>query len=250
MLTPFIKPKGADLTAKQRRYNYWHSLTRGIAERALGIDKGRFRWMLRGVHLRSIESYVLWFCVSCILHNMCIDAGEDPDIVDAEPSDVRYEGLAGCSEFTEAVREALRQRTQVALEQAQYGTGQHRRRRVPGSAAMTVADQLSVAAGEDDEEPDPTGEDDTRPAAEVMLDTSEGKMLRRIVFEGLGLGPDPETQVQARAASSTGGGSRDAAALAVPGPATPPAAAQPLGRKKPRLAQRRLSANSSSTTSN
>ena len=93
-LTPFAKPKGEELSAAQRRFNYWHSLTRGIVERALGMCKARFRWQLRGVHLRSIDSYNLWFKASCILHNICIDAGEDPDVVDSEPSDAGFEVLA------------------------------------------------------------------------------------------------------------------------------------------------------------
>jgi hypothetical protein len=190
MLTPFTKPKNADLHPTERRFNYLHSLTRGAVERALGLLKARFRWMLRGVQFRNAETYVLWFVVCCILHNMCIDAGVDPDVVDADVSDASYGGLAARSDFVLAVRKALQRRTQEALEQAEYGTGSGRRRRkVPVGAAGAAAEADS---NNDEDVPDATGEEDTPPpvegtqrASDVMLDTNEGKLLRRVVFEGL-----------------------------------------------------------------
>lgn len=178
MLTPFTKPKNAELPAAERRFNYLHSLTRGAVERALGLLKARFRWMLRGLHLRSLASYGLWFTVCCILHNMCIDAGEDPDVLDAEPNDAQFGGLAACSDFSVAVRKALSLRTQEALDQSDYGNmDRHRRRKGTGAGAGDNAIDVGV--------PDKTGEDDTRPANEVMLDTQDGKLLRAVVFSGL-----------------------------------------------------------------
>lgn len=180
MLTPFTKPKNEELPADHRRFNYLHSLTRGAVERALGILKARFRWMLRGIHLRSLDTYVLWFMVCVILHNMCIDAGEDPDVVDAEPQDAGYGGLAACADFTLEVRQALERRTQVALEQVSYGTVDGRRRR-----KGVVATSGSGDAVEGEDVSDQTGEDDTRAAKDVMLDTTDGKILRNTVFSGL-----------------------------------------------------------------
>ena len=179
MLTPFTKPKNEELPATHRRFNYLHSLTRGAVERALGLLKSRFRWMLRGIQLRSLESYVLWFKASAILHNMCIDAGEEPDVVEPDPHDAGFGGLSTCQDFSIAVRKALSLRTQQALDQVNYGNGEKNRRRKGVSAEAGAAD----AAGED--VPDETGEEDSRPACDVMLDTTDGKLLRNTVFNGL-----------------------------------------------------------------
>lgn len=218
MLTPFIKPKNEEMPAAERRFNYFHSLTRGTVERALGLLKTRFRWMLRGIHLRSPETYGLWFLVSCILHNMCIDAGEDPDVIDAEADDSRYGGLATCTDFTEAIREALRSRTQIALDQAVYGTGEHQRRRKGRSTGTDTAPSEDV--------PDPTGEDDTRPANEVMLDTLDGATLRRVIFDGLHL-----TQWAARRRGPVSAAASGTGTMTGTGIGNPPAAlpAAPAG---------------------
>lgn len=178
MLTPFTKPKNEELPAEHRRFNYLHSLTRGAVERALGLLKSRFRWMLRGIQLRSLESYVLWFKASAILHNMCIDAGEDPEVVEPDPRDAGFGGLSTCQEFSVAVRKALALRTQQALDQVNYGIGGKNRRRKGVAVEAGAAD-----AGED--VPDETGEDDSRPACDVMLDTTDGKLLRNTVYNGL-----------------------------------------------------------------
>jgi len=194
ILTPYKKPPKRDLPRAQRRFNYLHSVQRGPAERALGVSKGRFRWQLRGIQLRSISSYVLWFESSCILHNMCLDAGAPPVFLDAEEGDARYTGLvgefqreaeahtsAGNKEFTAAISAALAQRTAVAREQAQYGLKKCGRRKAPAA----------VAADDDDDEPDPTGEEDqpdpSSAAADVMIDTREGAILRETLFKGLHL---------------------------------------------------------------
>jgi len=139
LLTSFTKPKNAELPPAERRYNYLHSLTRGVVERAFGILKARFRWMLRGIQLRSLESYNRWFMASCILHNMCLDAGCEADVVPPAGShadgfnDNDFGGLVatfshlseagppGNREFSAAVARALDKRTAEALRQATYG---------------------------------------------------------------------------------------------------------------------------------
>ena len=75
-----------------------------------------------------------------ILHNMCIDAREDPVALQADPSesDVRFGGLAadfarltantmpGNKEFTAAIDAALSRGPDEAAQQTQYGMLKHR----------------------------------------------------------------------------------------------------------------------------
>lgn len=70
LLTPYKKPKNAELTPQQARFNYYHSLTRGVIEKTFGILKARNRWALKGVQYASIQAYADHFVVACILHNM------------------------------------------------------------------------------------------------------------------------------------------------------------------------------------
>ena len=198
-LTPFQKPKNAELLAPQRRFNYLHSINRGSVERGLGIVKCRSRWMLRGIQLRSIESYVAWFEASLIVHNLCIDFGEDPELLSPEPGDERFGGLVGDfdrlaresttpgdKEFTAAVAKALEKRTEEAAKQARYGLLVERRRKT--SAGGAAASAASAVRDDADDEPDVTGEQDEAPAASVvMADAPDGHVLRQTLFAGLGI---------------------------------------------------------------
>jgi hypothetical protein len=191
MLTGFTKPRNAELPPCERRFNYLHSITRGVVERAFGILKARFRWMLRGIHLRKIVDYAKWFKVSCILHNMCIDSGDS--VVAVPPaqrgdgvSDDSFEGLAGNATFTAEVRAALSKRTEEAIKQSRYGTGANMSRKSAVAAGSSAA-AGAVAPVDVGEEPEPTFEQDTRAARDVMIDAPEGVVLRDVIFRGLGI---------------------------------------------------------------
>ena len=216
MLTPYKKPPKKELPPQKRRFNYLHSVTRGPVERGLGVDKGRFRWMLRGIQLRSVYSYVAWFEASCILHNMCIDTTGAADVIDAEDGDDRFHGLVskfdsdaaaysepGDKAFTAAISAALAKRTELALQQASFGLkipGKKGRRASGKDAGATVSGASASASAaaaalmlEDEDVPEDTCEQDdvdpSLPASALMIDTSEGEILRDVVFSGLGIVP-------------------------------------------------------------
>ena len=76
LLTPFKKVKGF-LPPALLRFNYFHALSRNIAEKTIGVLKGRFRWMLKGTQFGSVKTYCQAFLMCCILHNLCIDFKDD-----------------------------------------------------------------------------------------------------------------------------------------------------------------------------
>ena len=69
LLTPY-KDFG-HLDAQQTRYNYIHSATRMVIERAFGLLKGRFR-RLQFVELRDNDDIVKLIMSCCCMHNFCI----------------------------------------------------------------------------------------------------------------------------------------------------------------------------------
>ena len=74
LLTPFKRKQGEMLPRKEERWNYYHSLVRGIIEKVFGVLKAKFRWMLRGIPLADPDMYATYFVACAILHNMTIDA--------------------------------------------------------------------------------------------------------------------------------------------------------------------------------
>jgi hypothetical protein len=70
MVIPIKKPRNRELTEEERAFNYLVSQMRCVVEKVNGILKARWRWLLRGVQLKSLETYMRHFLVVCILHNL------------------------------------------------------------------------------------------------------------------------------------------------------------------------------------
>ncbi|XP_066587646.1 putative nuclease HARBI1 [Prorops nasuta] len=65
------------LNELQINYNTKLSSTRIVIERTFGMLKGRFR-KLRNIYMFNTEMIPLVIMTCCILHNICIDVGDDP----------------------------------------------------------------------------------------------------------------------------------------------------------------------------
>lgn len=70
LMTPFARL--AHITPRMRCFNFWHSSTRMIVERAFGQLKGRWRCLNSRVDVRHINRLPLYAFASCLLHNLCI----------------------------------------------------------------------------------------------------------------------------------------------------------------------------------
>ncbi|XP_069687230.1 uncharacterized protein [Periplaneta americana] len=86
ILSPY-KDNG-HLTQKQKRFNYRLSCIRVIVEQAIGLLKNRFR-RLKCLDMSKVDAMGKVIYVACILHNFCIELGDelpgesiDPDTVD------------------------------------------------------------------------------------------------------------------------------------------------------------------------
>ena len=94
LMVPFKDHGG--LTALQSRYNKKHSQTRMVIECAFALLKGRFRRMkMVAVKLEFIPQLIL---ASCVLHNLCLDRGDDADeLLEIDDMRVIEEAQTGCS---------------------------------------------------------------------------------------------------------------------------------------------------------
>ncbi len=76
------------LTHRERRFNKILSSMRMVVERAFGCLKGRWRILLKEIYCTDIERTIRIIHACCILHNLCIDAGDIlPDDIDGEIED-------------------------------------------------------------------------------------------------------------------------------------------------------------------
>ncbi len=75
LITPL--PERRQLTQQEQRYNRSHKRTRVIVERTIGILKQRFRVLLECVRLRDMKEVAILVKSLCILHNLCIQQGDD-----------------------------------------------------------------------------------------------------------------------------------------------------------------------------
>ena len=83
MIVPFRD--NGNLTPQQRRFNFIHSSTRMVIERAFSLLKGRFR-RLKYLDMSRIHEIPIVIIATCTLHNICLD------------SDDQYEDFMGDSE--------------------------------------------------------------------------------------------------------------------------------------------------------
>ncbi|GAB1868091.1 Nuclease harbi1 [Camponotus japonicus] len=81
---PWLVPPFRDnghLTAQQSEFNFLHSSTRIVVERAFGYLKGRFR-RLKFLELLDIEFIPKLITAVCIMHNIVIKANEENEFFD------------------------------------------------------------------------------------------------------------------------------------------------------------------------
>lgn len=76
LIVPF--KRYGDLSPAQRHFNKTFSSSRVRIEQAYGLLKGRFR-RLKYVYMRRTELIPLIVLACCILHNICIDYGDELD---------------------------------------------------------------------------------------------------------------------------------------------------------------------------
>ena len=80
-LTPWLLTPYRDnghLTAKQRNYNFLHSSSRMVIERAFALLKGRFP-RLKYVDIDRLEDLPTIILAACTMHNICLVCEEDID---------------------------------------------------------------------------------------------------------------------------------------------------------------------------
>lgn len=92
LLTPYRD--NGHLTPQQTRYNIALSSKRQVIERAFSILKGRFR-RLKYVNMKSVEDICKAISCACIIHNVCIQQGDELEdrLEDEEPA--VGDGVAG-----------------------------------------------------------------------------------------------------------------------------------------------------------
>ena len=115
--------KGVPQTT-QDIFNYCHSSVRMRAEHVMGRVKGRFRTLLRKQQMQSERHVVLIIACCFILHNVCLDDGDDGEqyMVSGDDCDADDAGEEGDCEISEmrathasshgvgvSIREALRE---------------------------------------------------------------------------------------------------------------------------------------------
>ena len=71
------------LTAIQRNYNYRLSSTRVVIENAFGILKQRFRQLIM-LDFHTVNKITKFILSCCVLHNLCIDSGDEDPFPDAD----------------------------------------------------------------------------------------------------------------------------------------------------------------------
>ncbi|XP_046408526.1 protein ANTAGONIST OF LIKE HETEROCHROMATIN PROTEIN 1-like [Ischnura elegans] len=92
-LVPPFKDNGA-LSPQHLEFNFLHSSTRMVVEKAFGLLKGRFR-RLKYLEISNIQMMTKIVLSCCVLHNICLEEGEDEDfMIDEEDAGMNIEGHA------------------------------------------------------------------------------------------------------------------------------------------------------------
>jgi len=73
LLTPYRDTD--NLSPIQRNFNYCHSVTRNVVERAFGTMKSKFR-RLEMIELNGVEVICNVILSACVLHNFCLEEDE------------------------------------------------------------------------------------------------------------------------------------------------------------------------------
>lgn len=70
LLTPYTD--NGHLTRRQKNYNFCHSASRKVIERAFGLLKCRWRSLLHVLAMNSLEFIPYHILACCVLHNICL----------------------------------------------------------------------------------------------------------------------------------------------------------------------------------
>jgi DDE superfamily endonuclease len=210
MLCPFKRVRnGGDLTDAQSRFNYVHALLRGIIEKAFGILKARFRWMLKGTQYTEPATYVRHFYCAAILHNMMLDEKLSMSAVElaAQPGnfDVEGEDDARESNVLEQYKAWHRNKpAEMAKLQEYYDAEMNKQRELqlaeaarPMHARPSRGRSRGAGAASDDDGHDiPDDAADSADSPVQIKDTSSGAALRKKVFTEMGLDAYQPTAAQ------------------------------------------------------
>lgn len=88
LLPQLMRPyrDNSHLTARQRRFNRKLNAARVVIEHAFGILKSKFR-RLQCLHMKSISDISSAVSACCILHNLCLEPGDQVFVVDDSDDD-------------------------------------------------------------------------------------------------------------------------------------------------------------------
>ncbi|KAL7394733.1 hypothetical protein ABVT39_003106 [Epinephelus coioides] len=89
LLQQLMKPyrDNGHLTARQRRFNRKLNAACVAIEHAFGIMKSKFR-RLKCLHMKTVAHISATVTTCCILHNICLDSGDQPDEEEQGPLQV------------------------------------------------------------------------------------------------------------------------------------------------------------------
>ncbi|KAL7376988.1 hypothetical protein ABVT39_019411 [Epinephelus coioides] len=89
LLLQLMKPyrDNGHLTARQRRFNRKLNAARVAIAHAFGIMKSKFR-RLKCLHMKTVAHIIATVTTCYILHNICLDSGDQPDEEDQGPLQV------------------------------------------------------------------------------------------------------------------------------------------------------------------
>ena len=189
MLCPFRRKKGQPLPQNQERFNYLHSLVRGIIEKVFGIIKAKWRWALKGVPM-SAEQYIKHFHAICILHNICVEHHEKSsraaqlEYMNEEAAIIRDAGEPDpdTEEKNNLINYlATKRPSDAAALRLQYREHLHAL-----SAADASAGELAGIRDVEDATFRERADDDSDNEF-VVTDTSSGETLRQRIFSSMGL---------------------------------------------------------------
>ena len=82
LITPFL----GDVDGAKKKYNTAHCATRNKIECVFGVLKQRFYILKTGIRLRSMEDAAKTVHCCAMIHNICIDHGDNSDSLEDLPS--------------------------------------------------------------------------------------------------------------------------------------------------------------------
>lgn len=80
LMTPYTIFEG--MPQDEKCYNYLHSRSRIVVERAFGFLKGRWRILKRTLNMKTPQSCARTIVACMVLHNMTIDCGDQVNIAE------------------------------------------------------------------------------------------------------------------------------------------------------------------------